>query len=319
MNFARASLGKGRGDCMGSSDFMLTRPSSLNEWFERADEKLFPLLAESAARALAYVPSSTDVFISPFMKCGTTWLQQIVHTLRTGGDLEFDDISRVIPWFENAHAQGIDIYAKQPGYFQVFKSHLSIRTLPKGARYLISIRNPKDALISMYQFFDGWQFASGSVSIEEFADAFYTRCKLPESYWDHLSECWLHRDDDNVLLLSYEYMSKNPASTIEKIAEFIGVPLNADLLRLTLEYSSIDFMRANNEKFDEKITNELNEKIGFIPFGGDSYKVKSGKIGSYKNLISDELENELDEIWAERIGVRFGIYTYEDMVSILGQ
>ena len=33
-----------------------------------------------------YRPLPTDVIISPFGKCGTTWLQQMFHTLRTRGD-----------------------------------------------------------------------------------------------------------------------------------------------------------------------------------------------------------------------------------------
>ena len=55
--------------------------------------KLMRLVShESVAAGRAFRPSATDVIISPFAKCGTTWLQQIVHSLRTGGDLDFDDI-----------------------------------------------------------------------------------------------------------------------------------------------------------------------------------------------------------------------------------
>lgn len=102
----------------------LTRPASLKEFQERS--KLFgPQMAEGVERGLAYQPQPTDVFISPYAKCGTTWVQQIVHGLRTRGDMNFDDVMRVMPWVEMAHWAGLDLNAPQPGDFKVFKSHLS--------------------------------------------------------------------------------------------------------------------------------------------------------------------------------------------------
>ena len=35
----------------------------------------------------AYKPQPTDIVITPFGKSGTTWTQQIFHTLRTRGDM----------------------------------------------------------------------------------------------------------------------------------------------------------------------------------------------------------------------------------------
>jgi len=54
-----------------------------------------------------YQPRPDDVIVSPYGKCGTTWIQQMFHTLRTGGDLDYDDISRVVPWIETAPQLGI--------------------------------------------------------------------------------------------------------------------------------------------------------------------------------------------------------------------
>ncbi|MCE7988808.1 MAG: hypothetical protein DYG89_47235 [Caldilinea sp. CFX5] len=117
----------------------LTRPASWQEWQERA--QLFgPQLAESRARSLTYQPQASDLFISPYAKCGTTWVQQIVHGLRTRGDMNFDDIMRVMPWVEMAHWAGLDMNAPQPGGFQAFKSHLSWHSIPKGGRYIVPLR-----------------------------------------------------------------------------------------------------------------------------------------------------------------------------------
>src|SRR5580658_135289 len=117
----------------------------------------------------AYRPRPTDVIISPFAKCGTTWLQQTFHTLRTGGDMDFDDISRVVPWIETAKIVDIDLEAPQRAEPRGFKSHLAYDAIPKGAKYVVSFRDPKDALVSMYRFMEGWFIEPGAVAIEDFA------------------------------------------------------------------------------------------------------------------------------------------------------
>ena len=76
---------------------------------------LLKVLASFATRegrlaGLSFRPRPTDVFIATFAKSGTTLLQQIVHGLRTGGDMDFEDISEVVPWIEMAFDTGIDAF-----------------------------------------------------------------------------------------------------------------------------------------------------------------------------------------------------------------
>lgn len=87
---------------------------------------------EEAYRTFESWPN--DVIISPFAKCGTTWLQQIVHSLRTGGDMDFDDIYEVVPFIDIALELGIDLNAEQKANPRVFKSHHTWDEVPKGCR-----------------------------------------------------------------------------------------------------------------------------------------------------------------------------------------
>ncbi len=61
---------------------------------------------------LNFKPRSDDVFVVTPPKCGTTWMQQILHQLRSGGDMSFDDISDVIPFIELAYDTEIDLEAE---------------------------------------------------------------------------------------------------------------------------------------------------------------------------------------------------------------
>mgnify|MGYP001552084253 FL=1 len=42
----------------------------------------------------------SDVLINTAPKAGTTWMQQILHQLRSGGDPDFFSIDEVVPWLE---------------------------------------------------------------------------------------------------------------------------------------------------------------------------------------------------------------------------
>lgn len=52
-------------------------------------------------------------------------MQQIVHQLRTGGDgdMEFDEISCVVPWIELAGDLGQDLDAEQRKNPRCYKTH----------------------------------------------------------------------------------------------------------------------------------------------------------------------------------------------------
>ena len=70
---------------------------------------------EGSLKGLRFKPRSSDVFIVTPPKCGTTWMQQIVHQLRTGGDMEFGGINEVVPFIEIAHDTHVDLEAEQKG------------------------------------------------------------------------------------------------------------------------------------------------------------------------------------------------------------
>ena len=111
----------------------LRRPASIAE-LRAANEKF--ATEAGVATGLAYRPESTDVFVTPYPKCGTTWVQQIVHGLRTGGSMDFDEITAVVPWLELASDMGMDVHAPQMASPRAFKSHLSYDEIPKGGRYI---------------------------------------------------------------------------------------------------------------------------------------------------------------------------------------
>ncbi len=293
-----------------------SRPRGFDEFMQRASR----LLSEqSIASGLAFAPQADDVIVSPFAKCGTTWIQQIVHSLRSRGDLDFDDISRVVPWIETALDLGLDLDAPQRFRPRAFKSHLSWDKVPKGARYIVALRDPRDALVSMFRFMEGWHFEPGTIAIDEYAERRFMDLSTGRHFWGHLLSWWTQRDNPSVLLLSYETMRAGPEAAIQRIAAFIDIDLDDELLALTLRQSSLQFMLANRHRYDDLLMRRHSEKVCGLPPDSDSAKVRRGEVGSHREELSDEVVARLDAIWREQVEPVTGHPDYEALRAELGR
>lgn len=292
---------------------MTKRPISLEDYQSRLR---LTFTEDGIARGRQFKPKMGDIVISPYGKCGTTWLQQMAHTLRTRGDMVFDDISRVCPWIEMAHDLALDLSLQQKASPRIFKSHRDYEGVPKGCRYIVSFRDPKDALVSMYRFMEGWFFEPGSISITEFAEGDYLRSEGLD-YWTHFSSWWRQRENSNVLLLTYEGMRNNLDNAIRRVANFMDIELDGQLLDITRKHTSFDFMLAHCDRFDDKLMREHAEKVADIPPGSDSAKVRKGEVGAYRYELTPRLSEALDRYWDKLIFKEFGLRSYDDVLGLL--
>lgn len=255
----------------------------------------------------------SDVFICTYPKCGTTLVQQIVHQLRSGGSMDFDEISDVVPWIESALDIGIDPSADQPWEPRAFKSHLMWRDVPRGGRYITVFRDPREVLPSFYRFFEGWMFASGSISIDDFARGLYLVGSASGRHWDHFVDWWPRVHDSDVLALAYEDIVAAPAETTAVIADFIEIDPGPDTVATAIRQSSRSFMLERPTQFDDHTLRVAREPVWGLPAGGDSDKVTAG---SEVNL-SDGLLAELDAMWSEVVTPALGFASYDELRDAL--
>lgn len=283
------------------------RPTSIKEMHERMQNFA---TSEGWQRGLDYKPSPTDVFIVTPPKCGTTWMQQIVHGLRTRGSMDFDEISRVVPWINMAHDMGIDIYAPQVAEPRAFKTHSNLNEVPKGCKYIVVVRDPCDALVSDYHFLGEMFFDKDSVSLEEFAREDF----IPgRGVHEHILAFWGRRNDPDVLPLCFENMKDDLPRTIERVAEFIGIPLDEELKEIVLRQSDIKFMQSHKEQFEDHLIRKARSAAMRLPLDGQLNKVRNGQVGESKEIVPEEIKQELDILWQNEITSKIGLNSYEDL------
>jgi hypothetical protein len=189
-------------------------------------------------------------------------------------------------------------------------SHLSYYEVPKGAKYVVSLREPKDAMVSLYRFMEGWFLEPGAISISDFAQGRLANGGREPGYWQHLLSWWEQRDNPDVLLLSYEHMAAEPEMHVRKLAAFCGIALDDDLLSLALERSSFDYMLLHKDRFDDAMMRTLTEERCNLPPGSDSAKVRKGGVGGHKSEMPADLAATLDAIWTDVVTPKTGFADY---------
>jgi len=283
------------------------RPTTIQEMHERFKHFATP---EGWQRGLDYKPDPTDVFIVTPPKCGTTWMQQIVHGLRTRGSMDFDEITRVVPWINMAHDTGIDIYAPQVARPHAFKTHTTVDEVPKGGKYIVVVRDPCDALLSDYHFMEDMFFEKGTISLEEFAREDFIPA---HDIHKHIIAFWDCRNGEDVLPLCYENMKADLSHSIERVAAFIGIPLDEELREIVLRQSDIKFMQEHKDQFEDHIIRKARSAAMRMPLEGRLNKVRNGQVGESKEFVPDEIKKELDILWQNEITSKIGLSSYEDL------
>lgn len=289
------------------------RPATIEElqerltWFRSND---------SVAAAKNFRPRESDVFIATYPKCGTTWTQHIVHTLRTGGDLDFDEITEVVPWLESAHDLHIDPNAEQRANPRAFKTHLPRSELPQNARYIFITRDPVNVALSFFRFADGWMVEKDAVTVDSFVQRMFVEGTRAGTWWGHLLDWWPVRDQNNVLFLCYEDMIADAHAAITAIANFCAIAMTPELLETTLRYTSKEFMAAHRTLFDDHLfRGQRDPMIGFPP-GGSSDKVSRADIKPVElHATSIEL---LQARWDEMIRDALGFGNYAELRGAIG-
>lgn len=263
-----------------------------------------------------FEPRPSDVIISPFAKCGTTWLQQIAHSLRTNGDMDFDDIYEVVPFIDVALDMGIDLNASQKAEPRVFKSHFGWDEVPKGCRYIVSFRDPQDAVVSFYHFMTGWLIEPGAIPLDDFVEYRSFDRDRGGDYWGHMASWLRQKDNPDVLLLTFEEMKQDLRGVVERVASFMGIE-DEESIDTAVVHSSFEFMSTHSEPFSESWTRNHAAQIMGIPVESEVTKVRQGTVGLNRRELSANTRQRLDELWQQTITPEFGYTSYEQLQNDL--
>ena len=215
--------------------------------------KLPPFMTQAHIDLLSneFVIRDNDLFITTYLKAGTTWMQQIVQLLLNGGEQGDVHLSEAIPWIEGLFA---GMYGGTARLFaadlprRAFHTHLPYRLLPMDshAKYIYVARNPKDVAVSYFHFATNFMDISYDGSWDEFFEAYVQGEVYFGSVFDHMREWWqASQQADNILFVTYEEMKRSLANVVAKVANFVGTSYDNDFLAHVVAQSSFMAMAKN--------------------------------------------------------------------------
>ena len=265
-----------------------------------------------------FVPRPTDVFVVTAPKCGTTWMQQIMHQLRSGGDMTFDDIDDVVPWIELAYDVGQDLEDEHKYQPRCFKTHTWYDACPKGAKYIVVYREPCAAFYSGFKFVEGVHFEPGEVTLDEFVRGiFFTRNEIiNKNYFEHLVSWWPKRNDSNVLILLYEDMLEDLESAVKAVSLFMGID-DENIVTNAVEMSRFEFMKQHQERFAmDRVSTNRNKATG-LPQGARFQRVAKGSATEGREAMEESTKQAVQDMWNEIVTKETGLRDYNELRNAL--
>jgi len=226
-----------------------------------------------------YQPRKEDIFIVSYPKSGTTWVQEILFQLVTDGDLEkIPHMSVISPHLEEPKPLLNPPLGMMPNP-RLIKTHLNYDYIPKGpGKYIYIVRNGLDVAVSYYHQHVSYKMYRGT--FEQFLPTFLKGQVAYGSWYDHVAQWVKHRNDLDLLWLSYEDLLEDLPREIRKIADFCGIPIQEQEFPRIVERSGFKFMKANYLKFD--MAQEILLSLG-LKF--DNF-IRKGEGGEWKSTFT---------------------------------
>ena len=213
--------------------------------------------AEVFAQAHRYQPRPEDVFVVTQMRCGTTWMQQVVYEIVTRGRGDFDEgrghLYAISPWIDAINSVSMDAapLVGQPPT-RIIKSHLPTRISPyhDSAKYIYVTRHPVSCFASIVDY-NRTLLGPFMPSVDVFADWFCS----DRMYWlpwpAHVAGWWdWAQTRPNVLFVHFEEMKSDFAGVRDRVAGFLGVSLTPEEQQRVSDTCSFKYMQDHEEWFE---------------------------------------------------------------------
>ena len=184
------------------------------------------------------------------------------------------------------------------GGSRLIKTHLPYEMTPQNsqAKYIFISRNPKDCVVSFFHHTRGFPkhygFADGDFDV--YFDLFIEGKVDFGNYFSTLRSWLDHKDDNNVLFLTYEGLRHNTRDTVLSIAKFIRLDVyhkllenDEDILKKVLDHSSLEKMKKDPLRW---CSERPSEKTPFI---------RNGQVGAWGELLSTSQVEVLDRMMEE--------------------
>jgi hypothetical protein len=268
-----------------------------------------------------YVPGPQDVFVMTYAKSGTNWMMQIAHQLIYHGRGDYDHLHDLVPWpdtlampfFLKKYAIPIEEathWRNAPEPLRVIKTHFNWDMLPHSdqGKYIAVIRDPKDVFVSNYHFIKDGVYGPAMPEIKTWLELFLSPDFMLGGSWAvNAAGYWAERTRPNVLIASFKEMKRDLRGTVEKVARFLCVDVDKDVIDEVCRRSSFEYMKAADTKF------AMGKMVAWRKPG---VMIRKGSQGGSSELLTPEQQRRIDEYFIAELARLGSDFPYAEFCGL---
>ncbi|XP_012528038.2 sulfotransferase 1C4 [Monomorium pharaonis] len=250
-----------------------------------------------------------DTWIVTYPRSGTTVTQELVWLV--ANDMNFDEAHRRyllerFPFVEigaildgnimvkdvpdrvNTEKNSVEFVHEKPSP-RFIKSHMPLELLPtvvnSTCKIIYVARNPRDVVVSWYNFQKTLVHFQYQGTFEQFCDNFMNNHTLWSPYWEHIKEAWGMRHRKNMMFLFYEDLIKDLPRNIKEIATFFDKTYDDEQIAKLVEHLKIENFRKNPM---------VNQPSPDVVMQAEMF-VRQGTTGGWKKMFTPQIEEKFSK------------------------
>ena len=228
-----------------------------------------------------------DIFIVSFPKSGNTWTRFLIANLvYPEANPDFTNINLIIPDPEALTKRRLNALPRP----RIIKSHQYFD--PRYHKVIYVVRDPRDVALSQYHFHRKRTLIGDDYPVLRFVERFVRGETSPYASWGENVVGWLatRYGRSGFLLLRYEDMIADTGRELAKVAAFLGLLADAQLLSNAVRRSSAERIR-ELEKIQARKWSSTRNTRQDIPF------VRTAKAGNWQSGLPAEAIALLENAW----------------------
>jgi glycosyltransferase involved in cell wall biosynthesis len=231
-----------------------------------------------------------DILLASYPKSGNNWIRFLIaNVVFPDKEVGWDNIDKLI-FDPTVTAQRDFVRAQRP---RVMRTHFPFD--PRFRRVIYIVRDPRDIAVSQYHYARKVRRIEDDYPIERFMDMFMAGdLTLTNGSWGENAGSWLaarHRHP-GFLLLRYEDLLADTARELTRVAKFIGLSSDPELIARAVESSSARKMR-EKEKKEGQQSNFMKGSRQDLPY------VRAAKSGGWKKDLPETQVARIESAWGD--------------------
>lgn len=249
--------------------------------------------ANVAAAVIRNIPNfkirDDDVMLCSFPKSGTHWGHEILSML-VNGRADMTPEMKITRMLEVQPEAEIEKFSSP----RVLNTHMPLEWLPKQlkekkTKTVVLARNPKDTIVSSYYHVCGVNMFDYDGKFQDFLKLFLEEKLMYGSWFKYTLdfEKAILAEPDRFHLVYYEDLKENGVEEIKKLAKFLNISADDELVAAIHEKCSFQSL-ASRKKVPE------TSKNNFSIF-------RKGEIGDWKNHFTVAENEAFDKLFQEKM------------------